>query len=485
MTKKLLLAAAALGALAFAGAGQAADITAGRISGVTLFPAADLVPYAVANEADLAAAGIASVASTTNITIGMDSPVNLAADAVAPFAVTFTLTGPAEFVGTLTKDNLVGANGAIASTGLVVMAADKKSVTFHVEYKGAPADVGPPVVAGGSNINALTLQGVGLKVTGKQSVSIAAKATVTIAGHTQTVTEVAATKIVEFKDALVGSEATSYSAMAMLPDFKTFKVAGSGGVPGTATASTVVSRAIGLTVNEGIRQDLSGGAELEVDDILSGAEATVTGPQVKALGVTLAGKTADPATLTDTVGVYTLTAADLEATTNAGSLILSNTGAVAVEQGSYKVDLVPEFATDFSGSAEQTLTLVTIGLDGTNFYAPWFALGNAGANSTLRLANNGSTAIGPVVISLKASNGSAATGTYTIPSIDVGKFVSVTGSALKTAFGTDAANGDLMITVQSQANGLSAKVRTTQSTGQIYENSLGANSDVLTASPQA
>lgn len=475
MTKKLLLAAAALGAMAFAGAGQAADVTAGRISNITLFPAADLVPYAVANEADLAAAGIASTASNTSFTIGMDSPINLAEDAVAPFAVTFTLTGPAEFVGTPTKDNLVGANGAIASTGLVVMASDKKSVTFHVEYKGG---------AGGSNINALTLQGVALKVTGKQSVSIDAKATVTIAGHTQEVTKVNATKIVEFKDALVGSEATSYSAMAMLPDFKTFKVAGSGGVPGTATASTVVSRAIGLTVNEGIRQDLSGGAELEVDDILSGAEATVTGPQVKALGVTLAGKTADPATLTDTVGVYTLTAADLEATTNAGSLILSNTGAVAVEQGSYKVDLVPEFATDFSGSAEQTLTLVTIGLDGTNFYAPWFALGNAGANSTLRLANNGSTAIGPVVISLKASNGSAATGTYTIPSIDVGKFVSVTGSALKTAFGTDAANGDLMITVQSQANGLSAKVRTTQSTGQIYENSLGANSDVLTASPQ-
>ena len=248
----------------------------------------------------------------------------------------------------------------------------------------------------------------------------------------------------------------------------------------------MISRAIGLTANEGIRQDLSGAAELDVDDVLSGAEATVTGPQVKALGVTLAGNTADPVTLTDTVGVYTLDAADLMATTSAGSLILSNVGpnAVAVEQGSYKVDLVPEFESGFSGSVDQTLTLVTIGLDGTNFYAPWFALGNSGANSTLRLANNGSTAIGPVVISLKASNGSAATGTYTIPSIDVGKFVSVTGSALKTAFGTDAANGDLMITVQSQANGLSAKVRTTQSTGQIYENSLGANSDVLTASPQ-
>jgi len=146
----------------------------------------------------------------------------------------------------------------------------------------------------------------------------------------------------------------------------------------------------------------------------------------------------------------------------------------------YSVELTPEFKPGFTGSAAQTLTLVNIGLDGTNFYAPWFALNNAAANSTLRLANNGSTAIGPVIVSLKASNGSAATGTHTIPSIAPGKFVSVTGATLKAAFGTDAANGDLMITVQSRADGLSAKVRTTQSTGQVYENSLGANSDVLT-----
>ncbi|WP_449253695.1 hypothetical protein [Brevundimonas naejangsanensis] len=473
MTKKLLLAAAALGALAFAGAGQAADITAGKISTVTLFSGSDLVPYAVATEADIAAAGIVSTAADTEITFGLDSPVNLALDAVAPFAVTFTLTGPATFEGSFTKDDLVAANGAIATTGLVVMASDKKSVTFHVEYKGG---------AGGSNIDALTLENIALKVTGKQDVSIAAEAKVTIAGFTQTVTQVDATKIVEFKPVLKASTAASYSATAMLNDFKTFKVAGTAGAPASATATTVVSNVLGLGVNPGIRQNLSGAAALNLAGVLEGAEATVTGPQVKALGVTLAGNSADPASLTDTSGVYDLDAADLAT----GSLVLSNVGpdAVAIEQGAYSVELTPEFKTGFTGSAAQTLTLVNIGLDGTNFYAPWFALNNAGANSTLRLANNGSTAIGPVIVSLKASNGSAATGSYTIPSIAPGKFVAVTGSALKTAFGTDAANGDLMITVQSRADGLSAKVRTTQSTGQIYENSLGANSDVLTASPQ-
>jgi len=300
MTKKLLLAAAALGALAFAGAGQAADITAGKISTVTLFPAADLVPYAVATEADIAAAGIVSTAADTEITFGLDSPVNLALDAVAPFAVTFTLTGPATFEGSFTKDDLTAANGAIATTGLVVMASDKKSVTFHVEYKGG---------AGGSNIDALTLENIALKRTGKQDV--AAEAKVTIAGFTQTVTKVDATKIVEFKPVLKASTAASYSATAMLPDFKTFKVAGTAGAPASATATTVVSNVLGLSVNTGIRQNLSGAAALNLAGVLEGAEATVTGPQVKALGVTLAGNTADPASLTDTSGVYDLDAGDL------------------------------------------------------------------------------------------------------------------------------------------------------------------------------
>lgn len=463
MTKKLLLAAAALGALAFAGAGQAADITAGKISTVNLFPVADLVPYAVATEADIAAAGIVSTAGSTDLTIGLDSPVNLAADAVAPFAVTFTLTGPAEFAGPFTQANLVAANGAIATTGLVVMAADKKSVTFHVEYKGG---------VGGSNINALTLNNIALKVTGKADVSIAAQANVTIAGFTQTVTNVAATKIVQFKPVLKASTTSTYNAMAMLPDFKTFKVAGTAGAPGSATVDTVISNALGLSVNAGIRKDLSGAAALGLGDVLEGAEATVTGPQVKALGAVLAGETPVAASLTDTSAVYELDATDLAA----GTLVLSNVGAgaVAVHQGVYSVDLEPEFKTGFTGSATQSLDLVTIGLDGTNFYAPWFALNNASANSTLRLANNGTAAIGPIIVSLKASNGTAATGSYTIPSIAPGTFVSVTGSALKTAFGTTAANGDLMVTVQSRADGMSAKVRTTQSNGQIYENSLGA-----------
>src|SRR5690606_37995674 len=118
MTKKLLLAAAAMGAMAFAGAATAGSITAGKISNVDLMDGAKVVPYAVATEADLdTTAGIVSAAATTTLTVKLDSAVNLAEDATVPFAATYTLTGPAIFDGSFTQADLVAADGAIPATG--------------------------------------------------------------------------------------------------------------------------------------------------------------------------------------------------------------------------------------------------------------------------------------------------------------------------------------------------------------------------------
>ncbi len=460
MTKKLLLTAAALGAMAFAGAASAGSISGGQISGVPLMDGTKVAPYTVATEADLdATAGIVSTAAATALTVKLDSAVNLAEDATVPFAVTYTLTGPATFDGSFTQANLLAPNGATAATGLVVMSADKKSVTFHIEYKGG---------AGGSNVDALTLNNIKLKVTGEQDVSIASEARVTVAGFTQTVGTLAATKIITFKPALASFKAVNYSATAMLPDFKAFDIQAVNATGGSATATVVTSNRLGLDVNEEVYGDLSGGTALVLGDIIASATATVKGPQVKALGADLGTIVG---TATNTEAKFDLNVGEL----TSGQLVLTQASpAVVLDAGSYTAEIKPVFETGFSGNADATLSLVTIGLDGTNFYAPWFALDNGAANSSLRIANNGSAAIGPIVISLKANNGSAApTGTYTIPSVAAGAFVSVRGDQLKTAFGTTAANGDLLVTVQSEAHGLSAKVRTTQSTGQVYENSLG------------
>lgn len=125
--------------------------------------------------------------------------------------------------------------------------------------------------------------------------------------------------------------------------------------------------------------------------------------------------------------------------------------------------------------------------DGTSFKAPWIALGATSANSVIRLANNGTTDTGPIQMTLTSSNGAAATTpTVTVSSAQVvagalnaqggipaGGVVTISGAALKTAFGTAAANGDIEVTIEAQPEYISGKVRVTQATGQIMETSLG------------
>jgi hypothetical protein len=57
--------------------------------------------------------------------------------------------------------------------------------------------------------------------------------------------------------------------------------------------------------------------------------------------------------------------------------------------------------------------------------------------------------------------------------IDAGDVVSISGAALRSAFGTTAANGDVQISVEAASSTISGKVRVTQASGQIFESSLG------------
>lgn len=478
MTKNFLLAASALSVLAFAGAAQAGTFTDGKLSTVTVVSTTGggvttLAPFAVATEAALVPTVTSLDATSSYLTSKLASPVATTTGSSVSFVITYTLTGPGTF-GTVAVGDLIatktGAGTVGAATGVATVSSDKKTATFIVTYA---------VSGGAADITGFTFDNLDIAASAKQDISISSDVKLNAAGVQTSIDTVAATKIVEFKATLKASAAASYGVVADLPDFKAFEAKGAVSPSvANATVSVATSNPIALSVNAGIHKNLATATPLALSDVLSGATATVTGPQVKALSATLAGATAATATVTNTSGVYTLTPTQLEAITVGGSLVLTTpTPAVAIDAGSYKVDLKPTFATGFAGSADQTLTLLNVTLDGTNFYAPWFALNNVNANSTLRLANNSGSATGPVTISLKANNGSAApTGSYVLSSgIPAGQFVSITGTTLRTAFGTDAANGDLLVTIQSDVANVSAKVRTTQASGQIFENSLGAN----------
>lgn len=476
MTKKLLLTAAALGAMAFAGAASAGVLsTNSEIAGVQVSAAipavggAAAVPaaiYSIASEYTFPAAGLKTDYEGTQAAPGranvfqfadLTNEINVAGNASGlTFVVTYELTGPAKFEKV---SNAAVSLGSLVGTVTPVLSNGGKTLKTFVTVSNPGAT---PVT-----IDTVTLKDFDLAVTGKEAVKVSYALQQVIAGQNVDLDSSNAATIVNFSsvfDKLFAAK--TGSVLAALNDFETFKA---GGTDVTVAAGGVsATTATWATTTNTVFIDLKAAPAGLLSTIITGAEVTLTGPQVEALDASV-GAAGLPADATATNAKYALAANELDA-----NLKLTAAADTAIAAGTYAAVIKPTYGTNWTGPTSIDRTLLRVGLDGTNFYAPWFALDNGAANSSLRLANNGTAAIGPIVVSLKANNGSAApTGTYTIPSVAPGAFVSVRGDQLKTAFGTSAANGDLLITVQSQANGLSAKVRTTQSTGQIYENSLG------------
>lgn len=481
MTKKLLLTAAALGAMAFAGAANAGVVTDAKLSNVavvsTIGGVTTLTPYTIANEATLSATTGTTSANTADsyVTTTLSSGVSLGGGSSVTLIISYALTGPATFA-TVSYDDVTAvlsdASTPLPTSGVATLSADKKSVQYIVTYD----------VVTGETIDGFKLSNLDVKVTGKSDVSISSNVKLVV-GATQTeLDSTEATKIVQFKDALKGYAAIADTVVADLPDFLNFEdKTASASAPAGVASNVATSDVLGLALNTGtFRKGLAvaDAAALTIGAIVKEAVVTVSGPQVETLDAKFAGLTAEPGA-TETSAAFKVATANVGLLTS-GALVLTAPGDEVIEAGAYKASVKLTPNTGYGALAETSVTLLNVALDGTNFVAPWFALDNGTANSTLRLANNGSAPVGPVTVTLKANNGSAApTGVYTIPAIPANSFVSVRGDQLKTAFGTNAANGDLLITIQSDTANVSAKVRTTQSTGQIYENSLGAGSQTL------
>lgn len=450
MTKKLLLSAAAVAAMAFAGAANAGNLTTGStMGGDNLYAGTKVTPYVVAKDFALDDEGI-KTGNTSTVSSALVFQFNNttnpnAVASTTDYVVTLKLTGPAKFTDHSWSTVTLGAN---ATTETPILSADGKTLTIYAKTATVSSGTLADVVASGMNI----------LVTGQETVSIEYKLQQVVGSQTLDLDSSNPEEIVNFKDALTFYTGTTKSVLAALPDFEDFTVSGS-----------VTSGTFTAVANTVYNTNLIGDNVPAASSILTGYTAVVTGPQVEDLVTTF-----------DTIAIAAATDVEANSATftatsgaDAFNLVLTPKTDTAISDGEYKATVTPTYATGWSGPESKEYTLVSIGLDGTNFYAPWFALNNGNANSTLRIANNGTSDIGPIVISLKANSaGTAATGTHEIESIAPGAFVSVTGTALKSSFGTTAGNGDLMVTVQSQSNNVSAKVRTTQTNGQTFENSL-------------
>ncbi|WP_299175263.1 hypothetical protein [uncultured Brevundimonas sp.] len=451
MTKKILLTATAFAALAFAGAAAAGDLTTGsNIASEGLIDDGDVVAYVLAKDFALPSAGLTS----DGVQFVFDNDTNpIAISSNTDYIVTLTLTGPAKFVG---QASTVVTFGGEATSETPILSADGKTLSIYAKTG---------TVTGTPLLETISASGFNLKVTGQESVSVAYKLQQIAGSQTLDLDSSSAAEVIAFKNALTLYKGTTVSATAALPAFETFQ-----GVSGALTSNNFSSTVAAYNI------DLEGTNVPVIADIITGYSATVTGPQVEDMLTSFDGISIEDATAV-TAGSATFASETGGAV--AFNLVLTPAEDTPISEGSYKVTITPTYATGWTGAASVEKTAVTVGLAGTSFYAPWFGLGGSASNATLRIGNNGSTATGNIVIQLKARNGSTATATsVTFPGVAANSFRSITGAELRQAFGTDASNADLMISIQSDANDkVSAKVRTVQANGNTFESSL----DLLTA----
>lgn len=496
MTKKLLLAAAAAGAMAFAGAASAGSLSnTSQISGVTLAQTAEPTKfgaYTVASEAkDPTVTGGASDVTTAIggvlIDYRLTSKSTVAQNVVTEYEVIFSAEGAGSFIGASAVQSYVGVLNA---SGAVIPSVDHAAEGIQVTQLGILANGTVSAIVkvtgkvGGTEVGGFRLTS-GLQATSEADIKVAAATNVIASGIRIELDKAAATTVVQFKQALKAYTATATNVLAALPDFKTFKVSTTAPAA-PVVAGTVTSAAFSTALNDAgtyaggkFRRDLTVGAASDVDTlakIVGTTAATVTGTNLNKLSPTLAGvATPTGADLTANVAKFTLPAG-----TATGALTLTPAAAadrVPLEAGTYSVAILPTYVNGFtSPTTATTVNVLNVALDGTNFTAPWFTLDNPNNMAFLRLANNGTAPTGPVFVELKAHNG---TTPPTTARVQVADFIApngvfqITGPDLLARFGSNAQNGDLAVTIQGDGNVISGKVRIRNSTGALSEQTLG------------
>lgn len=484
MTKTLLLAAGAVAALAFAGAANAGSISSSStISGVQLqnsaTPAA-FAPLTIASEVTdpTAAAPISTAAGGVSIVNTLTTAASVSAGATNVYEVVFTPAGGA-FSGTSSIS--AAGTGSVAFTYTQLGLRPDGTVAALVSVAGG---------ATGGTVTSFTLSS-GLTVASEADVTVASSVNLIASGVRIAVDSTNATTVARFRP-LIATNALTASGVevtAALPNYTSFKTSN-----GTAASATLAS-AIKLNANAatgnaggvfyaGLALNTAATPVVPVADLASvvaGGTLTVTGSagaQLDKLQPKIGSATPVAATLTDTTAIFTIAdGSDIEGAGLPFSLTEPST-AVPLNAATYRVSFAPTFAQGYTAptTAYGPVAAGSVVLEGTNFNAPWFTLNNPNNTATLRLANNGTTATGPVFVTLKANNGTAAATTSRITltnSLAAGQVLEVTGATMAAAFGTNAQNGDLQVTVQGDGSVISGKVRVRNVSGATFEASLG------------
>lgn len=486
MTKTALLTASAIAALAFAGAANAGTLTA-EINGVAANAA---TPYTIASErndaADQTPAGglvltnvfsakpsIAVAAPTKTYEIKID-----VTNGTIPSAATLSLA-----------INQTAAGGTPGAATCAISLRSETSVTFL-------CDIGAPTGAA-SVIDGFTLTGVVANSAAEGNISFASSVNDVTGGTlVSTIDTTAATRLVAYSPVVLSLSTTSRDVLAALPEFKTFRAA--------PTNSAYVSTS-GLSADVGENYTIASGAgtfytglgsatTITRDGIINGARVVVTGAALADTTITpsLVNGTGAAATAfggapvrSGNTATFTLSNADADVfSAGAADLRVTQTGTAAdqkrIAASQFTTSWTPVYASGFTApTAAQAVVSGNITLDGTNFIAPWFSGSQAQTQSQVRLSNTGAT---NATVRVSITNGmfnfngsptafgdaSCATGAFTLP---VNGDLVLSNSVIFQCFGAFL-RGDLLISVEADGTGVTAKMRNTSPTG-TFETTLG------------
>lgn len=211
MTKKLLLAAGAVAALAFAGAANAGSISkASTISGVALDTGTAYGPLTIASEATdpTSTAAMATAAGGAVIVNTLATPASVSAGATNVYEVIFTPAG-----GTFD-----GATQTIAATTTGDATATYTQLGLRSDGTVA-ALVSVAGGAGGGTVTAFTLT-TGLKATSEANITVATTINIVASGVRIAVDSTTATTVARWSPLLktAAVEATAATATAALPN---------------------------------------------------------------------------------------------------------------------------------------------------------------------------------------------------------------------------------------------------------------------------
>lgn len=489
MTKKLLLAAASLGVLALAGAAGAAEITSAKVSGVTLTGPGGGV-YTVASQ--VVTTDVANLRTTTtggdNVIVGSVSNGGAFGPGIGgrTYGATLKLTG-AKFQDAVTSGDieLVGGTPANCLADAVIVeggAANGTSVTVAITIPAGCAIADAP-------------NGVAFDVpfTLDAAAATASAAVNFVVGAAETPYDGGAATVQLVR------KASAYDLTVTADNVPT-TLALAGVAPYTALLTgSGVDNVLG-SIKVGFADAPVGSA---ADAIFANLDGGATGMptltydlQVKAesgdfevISLELGGDVLDVDAADNTIALIEDVAAGTAALT--AHIAPGNDVSLSSSQA-YSVTVTPSVApsTVVAKPAVVSGAVQTIGLEGTNFVAPWFTLNNANNTAFLRLSNNGSGSTGPIFLTLKSANGAVTTASVTLTQsmlaegtlsagggIAANSAILITGSALATAFGTTAGNGDVQVTIQASDANLTAKTRVRTASGVVTETSLGRLGD--------